>query len=273
MQERAFADPKLEIVWNSEVAAIHGDGPARVAHPARHRRPARRASSTATGLFIAIGHDPRSELLERPGRPRRRGLRRWSTHPSTAHQPARRLRLRRPGRPPLPPGDHRRRHRLRRGPRRRALPRRPRPRRPPCRRAPRPSRSPLDPRIRASTEPRRRPGNNRRRHGVHSGDTHRAGGVTRTTRKEPPWPNLRCRHRRRLRGDGAQVRQAGPGRLLGRVVRSVPPGRPDPRRDRRRARRQDHLREDERRREPRRPRVLPRQRHPDASTSTRAARS
>ena len=32
--------------------------------------------------------------------------------------------------------------------------------------------------------------------------------------------------------DGAQVRQAGPGRLLGRVVRSVPPGRPDPRRAR-----------------------------------------
>ena len=26
------------------------------------------------GLFIAIGHEPRSELVARPGRPRRRGL-------------------------------------------------------------------------------------------------------------------------------------------------------------------------------------------------------
>ena len=25
MQERAFADPKIEFVWNSEVAEIHGD--------------------------------------------------------------------------------------------------------------------------------------------------------------------------------------------------------------------------------------------------------
>ena len=47
--------------------------------------------------------------------------------PLHPHQPARRLRLRRPRRPHLPPGDHRRRHRLRRRPRRRALPRRPRP--------------------------------------------------------------------------------------------------------------------------------------------------
>ena len=45
MQERAFADPKLEMVWNSEVAAINGADklsrdPARHGH--RRRPPARR---------------------------------------------------------------------------------------------------------------------------------------------------------------------------------------------------------------------------------------
>ena len=127
MQERAFADPKLEIVWNSEVAEINGDDRLESADPARHRhrRDPRRCRST--GLFIAIGHDPRSELLHRPGRPRRQRLR-ARRPPVDAHQPPRRLRGRRPGRPPLPAGDHRRRHRLRRRARRRALPRGARPR-------------------------------------------------------------------------------------------------------------------------------------------------
>ena len=61
MQERAFADPKLEIVWNSEVArSTATTGSSR--HPARHRD-RRDRELPVTGLFIAIGHDPRSELL------------------------------------------------------------------------------------------------------------------------------------------------------------------------------------------------------------------
>ena len=75
MQERAFADPKIEFAWNSEVAEIHGDDKLTGADPARHRDRRDARTLDATGLFIAIGHDPRSELLARPGRPRRRGLR------------------------------------------------------------------------------------------------------------------------------------------------------------------------------------------------------
>ena len=127
MQERAFADPKLEIVWNSAVEEINGadrlESLTLDDTVTGEKRPL-----DATGLFIAIGHDPRSELLagqvdldDERLRARRAPLHR--------HQPARRLRLRRPGRPPLPPGHHRRRHRLRGRPRRRALPRRARPRR------------------------------------------------------------------------------------------------------------------------------------------------
>jgi thioredoxin reductase (NADPH) len=62
MQERAFADPKLEILWNSEIAEINGDE--------RLESVTLRDTVTGdtrplevTGLFIAIGHDPRSELL------------------------------------------------------------------------------------------------------------------------------------------------------------------------------------------------------------------
>jgi len=62
MQERAYADPKIDFAWNSEVAEIHGDDKLTgltlrdtVTGETRHL--------AATGLFIAIGHDPRSELL------------------------------------------------------------------------------------------------------------------------------------------------------------------------------------------------------------------
>ena len=78
MQERAFADPKLEIVWNSEVDAINGDDRLESV-TLRDTVTGETRDLDATGLFIAIGHDPRSELLHRPGRPRRQRLRRSST--------------------------------------------------------------------------------------------------------------------------------------------------------------------------------------------------
>ena len=62
MQERAFADPKIDFAWNSAVEAIHGDdkltGLTLVDTVTGEKR-----QLDATGLFIAIGHDPRSELL------------------------------------------------------------------------------------------------------------------------------------------------------------------------------------------------------------------
>lgn len=62
MQDRAIANDKIEFAWNSEVAELHGEG--------RLEKITLRDTVTgetrdldATGLFIAIGHDPRSELL------------------------------------------------------------------------------------------------------------------------------------------------------------------------------------------------------------------
>ena len=62
MQDRAFADPKIEFAWNSAVESIHGqdklDGLTLVDTVTGDKR-----ELGSTGLFIAIGHDPRSELL------------------------------------------------------------------------------------------------------------------------------------------------------------------------------------------------------------------
>jgi thioredoxin reductase (NADPH) len=62
MQERAFADPKLEMVWNSEVAAINGADKLE-SIDLRDTVTGEERQLDVTGLFIAIGHDPRSELL------------------------------------------------------------------------------------------------------------------------------------------------------------------------------------------------------------------
>jgi thioredoxin reductase (NADPH) len=62
MQERAFADPKIDFAWNSEVAEIHGDDKL-TGLTLRDTTTGETRTLDATGLFIAIGHDPRSELL------------------------------------------------------------------------------------------------------------------------------------------------------------------------------------------------------------------
>jgi thioredoxin reductase (NADPH) len=62
MQERAFADPKLEVVWNAEVASINGSDRLE-SLTLRDTVTGETSELEATGLFIAIGHDPRSELL------------------------------------------------------------------------------------------------------------------------------------------------------------------------------------------------------------------
>ncbi len=62
MQERAFADPKLEMVWNSTVTALHGDEKL-FAVTLTDTVTGQSRELPVTGCFIAIGHDPRSELL------------------------------------------------------------------------------------------------------------------------------------------------------------------------------------------------------------------
>ncbi|KQY56189.1 thioredoxin reductase [Aeromicrobium sp. Root495] len=62
MQDRALANDKIEFAWNSEIAELHGaDKLEAVSLRDTVTGEVRRLE--ATGLFIAIGHDPRSELL------------------------------------------------------------------------------------------------------------------------------------------------------------------------------------------------------------------
>ena len=62
MQERALSDPKITVHWNSSVVGIHGDeklSGIRLADTVTQEQ----RDLAVTGLFIAIGHDPRSELV------------------------------------------------------------------------------------------------------------------------------------------------------------------------------------------------------------------
>ncbi|MFI8995603.1 thioredoxin-disulfide reductase [Streptomyces sp. NPDC053542] len=63
MQERAFADPKIKFVWDSEVAEIHGDNKLS-GLTLRNLKTGDTSELPVTGLFIAIGHDPRTELFK-----------------------------------------------------------------------------------------------------------------------------------------------------------------------------------------------------------------
>jgi thioredoxin reductase (NADPH) len=63
MQARAENDPKLEFVWNSEVVDVLGDD--KVAGVRlRNTVDGSESELALTGLFVAIGHDPRNELIK-----------------------------------------------------------------------------------------------------------------------------------------------------------------------------------------------------------------
>ena len=62
MQDRAIANDKIEFAWSSEVAELHGED-ALEGITLRDTVTGETRRIDATGLFVAIGHDPRSELL------------------------------------------------------------------------------------------------------------------------------------------------------------------------------------------------------------------
>jgi thioredoxin reductase (NADPH) len=62
MQDRAFANEKIRFVWDSEVIDILGDT-AVSAVRLRNRRTGEESTLEVGGLFIAIGHEPRTDLF------------------------------------------------------------------------------------------------------------------------------------------------------------------------------------------------------------------
>jgi thioredoxin reductase (NADPH) len=62
MQERAFANDKIRFLWESEVVDVHGESKVDGV-TVRNVRTGEQTRLDVTGLFVAIGHDPRSELF------------------------------------------------------------------------------------------------------------------------------------------------------------------------------------------------------------------
>jgi thioredoxin reductase (NADPH) len=66
LQERLFANPKIELVWNSELAEVLGHEDPRTVTGARLRSTLTgdMTEIPADGVFIAIGHVPQTELFK-----------------------------------------------------------------------------------------------------------------------------------------------------------------------------------------------------------------
>ena len=62
MQERAFANPKIKFRWNSEVSEVLGDTKI-TGLRLRDTVTGEQSNLAVSGVFVAIGHDPRSELF------------------------------------------------------------------------------------------------------------------------------------------------------------------------------------------------------------------
>jgi thioredoxin reductase (NADPH) len=62
MQDRAMANPKIEFIWNAEIAAIHGTT-AVTGVTLRDTVTGEDRGLDLDGLFVAIGNDPRTHLV------------------------------------------------------------------------------------------------------------------------------------------------------------------------------------------------------------------
>ena len=124
MQDKARANPKIEWRLNTEVVEIRDTGKGEVTGDgaARRQRPARITEIPVAGVFVAIGHTPNTALFNAQLELDANGY--IVTHDGAKTNIAGRVRLRRRAGPHLPAGDHRGRHRLHGGARRRALSRR-----------------------------------------------------------------------------------------------------------------------------------------------------
>jgi thioredoxin reductase (NADPH) len=65
MQDKAFANPKIEFVWNSEVVDILDGGKGRVTGAVlRNVQTDERTELAVDGVFVAIGHVPNTDLFK-----------------------------------------------------------------------------------------------------------------------------------------------------------------------------------------------------------------
>jgi thioredoxin reductase (NADPH) len=63
MQDRAFANPKVEFIWDSAIEEILGDGKVTAAK-IKNLKTGETSEVSAGGVFVAIGHTPNTSLFE-----------------------------------------------------------------------------------------------------------------------------------------------------------------------------------------------------------------
>ena len=63
MQQRAFANPKIEFLWNSEVSQILFDGPGVTGLKVKNNQTEEITERPTDALFLAIGHRPNTDFL------------------------------------------------------------------------------------------------------------------------------------------------------------------------------------------------------------------
>jgi thioredoxin reductase (NADPH) len=62
MQDRAFANPKIRFIWDSEVIEVLGEDKV-TGLRIRNTKTGEESTLPVNGMFVAIGHDPRTELF------------------------------------------------------------------------------------------------------------------------------------------------------------------------------------------------------------------
>lgn len=64
MAERVMNNPKIEVMWNTEVTEVLGDGKSMTGAKIKNTISGEVKELPITGLFLAIGHKPNTELFE-----------------------------------------------------------------------------------------------------------------------------------------------------------------------------------------------------------------
>ena len=113
LQDRLFANPNINVIWDSEVVEFVGGGEpeALVGLDIRNKRTGEISRVEVEGAFVAIGHQPATELFKGQLELDEDGYIQVETGHDADQYPGR-VRLRRRDGQDLPPGGDRRRHRL-----------------------------------------------------------------------------------------------------------------------------------------------------------------
>jgi thioredoxin reductase (NADPH) len=74
LQDRLFAEPKIQVIWNTVITEITGDGKMVGSASFRNSETGKRGEMPADGVFIFIGYSPNNQLIPPPVRMNEQGF-------------------------------------------------------------------------------------------------------------------------------------------------------------------------------------------------------